>query len=122
MSLCACKRKTCNRVNIRHDLALRVAQTRQSSITRAVSAQAGTTRAGAPAAANATRPRLNAIASSVASNAASSAVSLAVAGLELARKAFVRLPVQMVMVGAAPVAALAIDTRRVARVQRMVTC
>src|SRR6476661_3186879 len=64
------QRKTCNEVNIRQSLLLRAGQTRQSSTTRAASAQDGTTSAGCPLTLNSTRPRLKVIASSSGSHAA----------------------------------------------------
>src|SRR5690349_9404040 len=73
--------KTCNEVNIRQSLLLRAGQTRQSSITRAASAQDGRTSADCPETLNSTRPRLKAMASRKGSNAASVALSFPVAGL-----------------------------------------
>src|SRR3954470_6446400 len=96
----------------------REVQARQSSTTREISDQGGTTSAGALPTPNATRPRLNAIASRMRSEAAKSAVRRPVPGLKLVGALRESVLVQMVMNGAAPVAGLATDTRRVARAQR----
>src|SRR4029079_1153745 len=122
MSLLWHERKTCNRVNIRHDLALLADQTRQSSITRETSDQTGTTSAGALPTLNAARPRLKATASRNGSNAAKSVVRWLVAGLKLAGAERDCEVVQIEMNGAAPLAGFAIETRRVERVQRIVSC
>jgi len=63
MSLMTVQSKTCNEVNIRQSLLLRAGQTRQSSTTRAASAQDGMTSAAWSATLNSTRPRLKAMAS-----------------------------------------------------------
>src|SRR5438105_13263272 len=118
------KRKTCIRVNNRHTSPLRAAcgQTRQSSITRATCAQGGTTSAGCVPTVKATRPRLDAIASSKGSKFARSIVSLPVAGSKLDATLRLSELVQTLMNGAAADAGLAIVTRRVARVQCTHSC
>src|SRR5436190_8743328 len=125
MSLRAVKRKTCNEVNIRQfSCASRARQryVRQSSITRDISDQDGTTSVGAEPTLKATRPRLNAIASSSGSKAPNSAVKRAVAGLKLAGALRLWVLVQIDRNGAAALAGLARATRRVARVQPIVIC
>src|SRR5438309_10320114 len=87
-------------------------QTRQSSITRAVSAHGGTTNGGCVPTVNAMRPRLEAMASSKESKAASSIVRRAVAGLKLDATLRVCELVQTLIKGAAAVAVRPIVTRR----------
>jgi hypothetical protein len=124
MSLNSPKRKTCIRVNNRHTPPLRAAcrQTRQSSITRAISAHGGTMRGGCVLTVNATRPRLEAMASSKGSYAPRSIVSRPVAGLKLDAVLWVRELVQTLMKAAAADAGLEMVTRRVGRVQCTHSC
>jgi hypothetical protein len=116
------KHKTCNAVNIWQSSLLRAFQARQSSTTRAASAQAGTTSAACPETLNAVRPRLNAIASSSGSYALNVALSLPVAGLKLAGRLRVRPLVQTNRNGAAPVAGFEMVTDRAGRAQAIVIC
>ena len=125
MSRHATKRKTCNGVNIRQSSLAsrgRDAQPRQSSMMRAGSTQAGSTSGGAPATVTPKRPRLNVIASSSGSYACSSALSWPVAGLKLVATARLAELVQTEKLATAALAGFAIATRRVARVQRSVSC
>src|SRR5436309_373699 len=122
MSFIVGKRKTCTCVKFRQTLWLRAAQARQSSITCAASAQAGTTSAGPPDTLTPKRPRLKAIASSSGSVATTSALRRWVAGLKLAGRLRVCALVQTLRNGAAPVAGLEMMIRRVAATQRIVSC
>src|SRR6476661_9109256 len=116
------QRKTCNEVNIRQSLLLRAGQTRQSSTTRAASAQDGTTSAGCPLTLNSTRPRLKVIASSSGSHAARLARNWLVAGSKLAARLRVCALVQTEMKGAATLDGLNNVTDRAERTQRSVIC
>ena len=126
MSFCGAERKTCNAVNIRQTSLLRTKanhpHTRQSSITRATSAQGGTTKAATPDVLNPILPRLEAIASSSGSIACRSALTRAAEASYVAGRLLLCELVQTHSDGEAAGAALRRVTRRVERVQRMVSC